>query len=108
MFLLSRLSIKHYNTYSNLFRIRKGINYIFLLVITISLTGCNSLAPSINILGAYFPDWLFCITGGSVTTALVYVMLNHKGRSEWLTPYILVFPMLITVFSISYWAVFFV
>jgi hypothetical protein len=33
------------------------------------------IIPSINVLGAYFPDWMFCIVGALVLTTLVYLAL---------------------------------
>jgi len=33
--------------------------------------GGGALAPSINVLGAFFPDWLFCVSGGLLLTAIV-------------------------------------
>ncbi|MBU3895448.1 YtcA family lipoprotein [Serratia rhizosphaerae] len=71
------------------------------------LSGCHSRSPSINVLGAYFPDWLFCITGGCLTTVVVYMILTAKKKAEWLTPYILTYPLLIALFSMGYWAIFF-
>ncbi|XNS25019.1 hypothetical protein IBZ12_01810 [Serratia ureilytica] len=71
------------------------------------LSSCHSRSPSIDILGAYFPDWLFCISGGCLTTALFYMLLAARKRAEWLTPYILTYPLLIALFSMCYWAFFF-
>ena len=33
------------------------------------------IIPSINVLGAYFPDWMFCIVGALVLTTSVYLAL---------------------------------
>ncbi|MFN1144688.1 MULTISPECIES: YtcA family lipoprotein [Serratia] len=73
----------------------------------ILLSGCHSRSPSINILGAYFPDWLFCISGGCLTTVIIYMILTARKKAEWLTPYILTYPLLITLFSMCYWTLFF-
>ncbi|PRC91557.1 YtcA family lipoprotein [Solimicrobium silvestre] len=48
----------------------------FLVVVFISnllLSGC-ARSPSINVLGAYFPDWMFCFIGG-----ILLAMLTHAG-----------------------------
>lgn len=40
-----------------------------LLVSAILLTGC-SLPPAIPVIGAYYPDWLFCIIAGVILTLI--------------------------------------
>jgi len=36
------------------------------------LEGC-AIAPSIGLLGAYFPDWLFCIIAGVVLAVALFL-----------------------------------
>ncbi len=69
---------------------------------TLTLTGCSD-APSIGVLGAYFPDWLFCIVGGVLLVACVHVLLSKSGRGAWLTPPAIVYPALTVLFSIALW-----
>jgi hypothetical protein len=71
------------------------------------LNGCHSHSPSINVLGAYFPDWIFCISGGCLSIVVIYMLLSPQNKDEWLFPYILTYPLLIALFSVSYWAIFF-
>lgn len=71
------------------------------------LSGCHSRSPSINILGAYFPDWLFCISGSCLTTVVIYLLLTKLKRKEWLSPYVLGYPLLVALFSMVYWVLFF-
>jgi hypothetical protein len=75
-----------------------------LLVSCASLTACGD-APSVGVLGAYFPDWLFCVTGGVLLVACVHVLLWRRGRSGWLAPPALVYPALTVLFSIVLWVV---
>ena len=42
------------------------------------LGGCAA-APSINVLGAYFPDWMFCIVGAIVATSFLQSLMRAKG-----------------------------
>ena len=39
------------------------------------LSGC-AWSPSINVLGAFFPDWMFCLCGALVLTAIFRVALR--------------------------------
>ncbi|MFL9874665.1 YtcA family lipoprotein [Paraburkholderia megapolitana] len=68
------------------------------------LTACSG-SPSVGILGAYFPDWLFCVTGGVILTAVVHVLSYRRGYGSWLTPPAIVYPALTALFSIVLWAV---
>ncbi|MFM0371720.1 YtcA family lipoprotein [Paraburkholderia aspalathi] len=68
----------------------------------LTLTACSD-APSIGVLGAYFPDWLFCIVGGVLLVVCVHVLLSRSGRGAWLTPPAIVYPALTVLFSIALW-----
>ncbi len=67
-----------------------------------TLTACSD-APSVGVLGAYFPDWLFCIVGGVLLVVCVHVLLSRSGRGAWLTPPAIVYPALTVLFSIALW-----
>ncbi|EPG8535990.1 TPA: hypothetical protein MDZ34_004803 [Klebsiella aerogenes] len=41
------------------------------------LSGC-SLPPGINLVGAYFPAWLFCLLGGVISASCVYLVIRHS------------------------------
>ncbi|RKE36446.1 YtcA family uncharacterized protein [Paraburkholderia sp. BL23I1N1] len=66
------------------------------------VSGCTD-APSINVLGAYFPDWLFCIVVGVVLTVIVYLILERTQRSDSVGPAALVYPALLAVLSLVVW-----
>ena len=70
------------------------------------LNGCT-FAPSVNVLGAYFPDWLFCIVAGVSLTVVVHVMLSKRNLGRWLAPAALTYPVLTTLFSLGVWLIFF-
>ncbi len=42
------------------------------------LGGCSTV-PSINVLGAYFPDWMFCVVGAIVATSFLQSLLRAIG-----------------------------
>jgi hypothetical protein len=56
------------------------------LFIPCALLGGCATSPSIGVLGAFFPDWLFCMVGAIVVTALIHAglraagLLRHPGR----------------------------
>lgn len=75
-----------------------------LLASCASLTACSD-APSIGVLGAYFPDWLFCVTGGVLLMVCMHVLFSRRGHGGWLAPPALVYPALTVLFSIALWVV---
>jgi hypothetical protein len=85
-------------------RARRRCKAIASLAPAALLTACSG-SPSVGVLGAYFPDWLFCVVGGTVLTAIVHVLSYRHGRGGWLTPPALVYPTLTVLFSIVLWAV---
>ncbi|WP_248797677.1 YtcA family lipoprotein [Pseudomonas sp. MWU13-2105] len=70
------------------------------------LAGCKQ-APSISVIGAYFPDWLFCAIAGVLLTFLVRAVLLRTQRTAWLRPWVLSYPLLALLFSLLSWLVFF-
>lgn len=77
-----------------------------MLASALLLSGCAG-APSLTVFGAAFPDWLFCIAAGVLATALIYGLRVHKRPSAWLSPPVLVYPTLVTLFSLVTWLIFF-
>ncbi|WP_322616923.1 YtcA family lipoprotein [Pseudomonas sp. BIC9C] len=80
-------------------------NVLALLLIA-SLSGCSN-APSIPVLGAYFPDCLFCILAGMLLAFLLQVLLARLGFATWLAPSVLTYPVLTALLSMSTWLLFF-
>jgi len=75
-------------------------------LVCLALAGCKQ-PPSISVLGAYFPDWLFCAIAGVLLTFLVRAVLLRTQRTAWLRPWVLSYPLLALVFSLLSWLVFF-
>lgn len=80
------------------------------LALAATLPGCKSgpsLPPSIVLLGASFPDWLFCIVGGVVAAAVVHMTLARARRLAWLSPAALIYPALTALFAALAWLLLF-
>jgi hypothetical protein len=68
------------------------------------LAGC-SRAPSVDILGSFFPAWLLCFTIAVLLTVLVRVLLL---RLQVKVPFpLLVYPSLAAFFTFALWLAFF-
>ncbi|MCP3705578.1 YtcA family lipoprotein [Paraburkholderia sp. CNPSo 3274] len=74
---------------------------------TVSISGCANYSPSLNVLGAYFPDWLFCIVAGVVLTIVIYLMLKRFEADHLLAPPAVTYPMLVAFLSLAVWLMLF-
>lgn len=69
-------------------------------------TGCVN-SPSVNLLGAYFPDWLFCIVAGVVLTVVIYQVLARLPDSRRFRPSAVIYPTLVMLLALVTWLIFF-
>jgi hypothetical protein len=79
---------------------------VLLLVGVISLTGCQR-APSIDVLGSFFPAWLFCFALGILLAAGTRFLLVAVHMEEALSPPIVMYVCLTAVFTFALWLLFF-
>jgi len=96
--------LKRYYTVDNLPMKRpSGLCALALLVFVI---GC-SRAPSLNLLGSYFPSWMLCGVIGIFLTVAAKLFFLKIGFEQHLSPLILVYPCLTAFFMFSLWLLFF-
>ncbi|ANB72191.1 hypothetical protein AYM40_07305 [Paraburkholderia phytofirmans OLGA172] len=69
-------------------------------------TGCSN-APSVNLLGAYFPDWLFCIVVAVLLTVAFRLVLQRLNYERWLGAPAVFYLALVTFLSLAAWLSFF-
>ncbi len=74
------------------------------VIAAVLVSGCES-SPSIGVLGAYFPDWLFCIVAGVLLTVVIYVILNRLRYGDLLGPSAVVYPTLVAFLALAIWLV---
>jgi len=73
----------------------------------LATSGCSHV-PSIELFGAYFPDWLFCIVGGIVTaTILRTIMPNIFGSEDFGSGTLVSYLALVAICAVIGWLVFF-
>lgn len=75
-----------------------------LLLVAPLLSGC-SRAPSVDVLGSFFPAWLVCFTVAIVLTGLVRLALLRLHIKVALP--ILMYPSLAGVFTFAVWLIFY-
>jgi hypothetical protein len=69
-------------------------------------TGCGR-APAINILGSFFPAWMFCITAGVILAFVVrFILLRYRLETE-VGPLALFYPCVVVFSTCLLWLIFF-
>jgi hypothetical protein len=86
-------------------RKRQTVKRASLLVAAmLSLTGCTR-APSVDILGSFFPAWLLCFTIAVIVTVFLSLLLSRLRR---IVAYpVLFYPSLVALLTFAMWLVFF-
>jgi hypothetical protein len=79
---------------------------LFLILGVISLTGCER-APSIDVLGSFFPAWLLCLILGIVLTTGTHFLFLKIHLEEALSPPVAMYASLTALFTFSLWLLFF-
>jgi hypothetical protein len=72
----------------------------------ISLAGCEH-APSIDVLGSFFPAWLLCLILGIVLTAGTRFLLLKLHLEEAFSPPLLMYASSTALFTFALWLLFF-
>jgi hypothetical protein len=68
--------------------------------------GC-SRAPSVSIVGSFFPIWMVCLLAGSILTIAVrYLLLRYCLEAE-VGPVALFYPCVVALFACLLWLIFF-
>jgi hypothetical protein len=76
------------------------------LAAPVTLSSCER-APSFDILGSFFPAWLFCLAVGILLTVVARFLLLRLGLQGALTPTVLIYPSLTALFTFAIWLIFF-
>ena len=85
----------------------RGIRVITfgLVLSSLMLVGCER-APSFDVVGSFFPAWLFCLAVAVLLAVLVRWLLLRFGIV--LAPPILIYPSLTAIFGFALWLIFFI
>ena len=75
----------------------------------LAMIGCSgcSRAPSIEVIGSFFPAWMFCIIAALVITGLLRLELVRCGLEKQLGPLIVLYPSIAVAITCSLWLILF-
>ena len=91
---------------SHLEKVRRLLNIGLTAVCLIFLTGCQG-APSINILGSFFPGWMLCMGLGVAGALLLRQIFIKIGVESYLGPRPVVYFCLWILITLALWLLFF-
>lgn len=74
------------------------------LALAALLSGC-SLSPSIPVIGAYYPSWLFCVIAGVILTLITRRIILRKQNNPPLAG--VIYTALFALYTMLFWLVFF-
>ncbi|HTS05367.1 MAG TPA: YtcA family lipoprotein [Candidatus Eisenbacteria bacterium] len=83
----------------------RSVKHRLLVLLIAPLLASCSRSPSIDILGSFFPAWLFCLALAIVLTAFVRLALQRLHMQ--IAFPILVYPSLAAFFTFALWLIFF-
>ena len=83
-------------------RTNRRIEFAVLLT-GLAVAGCER-APSVDVLGSYFPGWLICLVIALPCTVLVRSILRRL-QVEVSAP-VIVYPSLLALFTFAQWLIF--
>ena len=75
-----------------------------LILPSLLLAGC-ARAPSFDVVGSFFPAWLFCLAIAVLLTILARWLFLHLRIA--LVPQVLIYPTLTATFAFALWLIFF-
>jgi type VI protein secretion system component VasF len=82
------------------------MNLVLVPMFCLLCTGCGR-APSVDIIGSFFPVWMICLTLAVVLAFVVrYLLLRYRLESE-VGPVALFYPSVVVLFTCLLWLIFF-
>ncbi|HLK64279.1 MAG TPA: YtcA family lipoprotein [Bryobacteraceae bacterium] len=84
----------------------KTLLMITAIAICIVSSGC-SRAPSVSIIGSFFPIWMICIAAGVIAAFVEHAVLARFSLEHRVGPLWLFYPSTVTLCACVLWEVFF-
>jgi hypothetical protein len=85
---------------------RKHMLLVDSLVICLLCSGC-SRAPSVSIIGSFFPVWMICLAIGVVLAFFERSLLLHYALEDQVGPLWLFYPCSVTLIACIVWLLLF-
>ncbi len=70
------------------------------------LTGC-SIAPSVDVIGSFFPVWMVCLIVAIVLTSVLRIFLLRRQLEPAIEPVALFYPAVVLLLCCLLWLIFY-
>ena len=80
---------------------------ILLLCFAVMTSSSCSRAPSVEVIGSFFPAWMFCIIAALIITGLIRLQLVRRGFEKQLGPLIVLYPSIAVGITCLLWLILF-
>ncbi len=77
-----------------------------LVGVSLLAAGCQR-APSVDILGSFFPVWIFCAVIGVIAAALARELFIRTKYDAVIRPAVLIYPCIAATVAFLLWLIFF-
>lgn len=81
--------------------------YLQLTALSSLCCGGCSRAPSVDILGSFFPAWMLCVTLGVVASGLTHWLLDRLKLEKYIFAPVLFYPSVVIAFACLLWLILF-
>jgi hypothetical protein len=78
----------------------------FVCAVSATLTSCAH-APSVEIVGSFFPVWMVCLTAAVILTFFAHKQLVRRKLESQVGPVALFYPSMVVSFSCLLWLLLF-
>ena len=85
---------------------RKSLLLIDSVAIGLMCSGC-SRAPSVGIIGSFFPVWMICLATGVVVAFIARALLLRYGLESQVQPLWVFYPCTVMLCTCLLWLIFF-
>jgi hypothetical protein len=84
------------------------IRITMIALMLLSAAGCSRFhSPTVDVLGSYFPAWIICMIIGFALTLIARLVLAALKLDTHMRPAVIVYPCLMTLFTMAIWLAFF-
>jgi hypothetical protein len=82
------------------------VHAVFICAVSATLTACGH-APSVEIVGSFFPVWMVCLTAAVILTFFARKLLVRRKLESQVGPVALFYPSMVISFSCLLWLILF-
>ena len=80
---------------------------VLLVIAFVAVRLSSHHSPTIDVLGSYFPAWMFCIFSGLALTFVAHWIIQVLNLKPYIGPAPLIYSCLMIIFTFATWILFY-